>query len=576
VSCVEMNQSAIFIKQQIQTIFLWIFLLPPSYSWTTSGSHRTILKMSSSDLSPWKVEDIDQGKEAKSKLDIWPLDEHNTILLNEVHPRNYQNSSEPHDLYDLIAIGAGAGGLVSSKQSARRGAKSCMISEDKAGGDCLNVGCVPSKALISAAKAIQKVRRAANFGVIVPDGEIKIDFSAVMQRMRRLRAKISPADGHDATTGTGAHVFQGRGRFVGKDEIEVNGQRLRFKKAVIATGGRPAVPSDIPGLLNSPYTTNEILFNLETLPPRMIILGAGVIALEMAQTFAAFGTKVTLIQRSNRLFQSKGGDPEAAELLKKLLEKDGVEFVQGKVNQVKTLRERSDNDTSVLPLMSVNISTESNAETQLDCECLLVATGRIPNIEDLGLESAGVDYKLGDAGIIVNDLAQSTSNPNVYAVGDCVANVPRLTHMAGEMAKLVVQNSLFNDSWRLSSLVVPACMYTEPEYAIVGINSEEIAIKNSIEVDVYRAGLENNDRGILEDSNVGFCKIITKKGTDKILGATIVAERAGEMINEVSLAIKNGIGLEGIGRNIHSYPTTGEAVMGCGIQYINANAARLD
>lgn len=524
----------------------------------------------------WQAGNADQAKEAKSELEIWPLDDYNAVLLNEVHPRGYQSSSgQPHELYDLIAIGAGAGGLVSSKQAGRRGAKSCMISEFLAGGDCLNVGCVPSKALISSAKAIRQVRRAGEYGVVVPQADdVKIDFPAVMERMRRLRAKISPADGHDGTAGTGAHVYQGRGRFVSENEVEVNGTRLRFKKAVIATGGRPTIPSNIPGLADAPITTNEILFNLETLPPRMVILGAGVIALEMAQSFAAFGTKVTVIQRSKTLFESKHGDPEAGEVIKTILEKEGVQFLSGSTKKVTTLRDRT-NDSAALPLMCVTVSTEENGDVDLECECLLVATGRSANVEDLGLKAAGVEYTPGK-GVIINDLAQSVSNPNVYAVGDCVADVPRLTHMSGEMAKMVVQNSLFNDSWKLSSLVVPACMYTEPEYATVGISSESMASSEGAEVDVYRAGLEHNDRGILEGSNVGFCKIFTKKGTDEIVGATIVAERAGEMINEVSLAIKNGIGLMGVGRNIHSYPTTGEAVMGCGLQYINANLPRLE
>ena len=304
----------------------------------------------------------------------------------------------------------------------------------------------------------------------------------------------------------------------------------------------------------------------------MVILGAGVIALEMAQVFATFGSKVTVIQRSPRLFQSKGGDKEAAELLQEVLERDGVEFVTGNIKAVSTIRKRkrdnSDNSDTSLPLLGVKLETQGGV-VNLECECLLVALGRAANVENLGLENAGVEYKVGK-GVTVNDLAQSVSNPNVYAVGDCVDGVPRLTHMSGEMAKLVVQNSLFNDDWKLSSLVVPAVMYTEPEYATVGIASKDMAEKKGVEVDVYRAGLEHNDRAILESSNEGFCKIVCKAGTDEIIGATIVAERAGEMINEVSLAIKNNIGLRAIGRNIHSYPTTGEAVMGCGVQFINS------
>jgi pyruvate/2-oxoglutarate dehydrogenase complex dihydrolipoamide dehydrogenase (E3) component len=442
--------------------------------------------------------------------------------------------------------------------------------------------CVPSKALLRAAKAIREVRRSAEFGIRLP-GDIQIDFPTIMQRLRKLRLHIAPADGHAGTTSTGAHVFQGYGRFTGPNTLQVERKcddgttetvELHFRKAVVATGGRPAVPKNIPGLLEAPYTTNEILFNLSILPDRMVILGAGIIALEMAQCFATFGSHVTVIQRSERLFASTQGDMEAATLLQEELEASGVKFVQGKVSHVETLRERDANDPSLLPLIKVLVALADGSAVEFDCECLLVATGRAPNIENLGLEVAGVEYKAD--GVVVNDLAQSVSNPNIYAVGDCVAGVPRLTHMSGEMAKLVVQNSLFADNWTLSSLVVPAVMYTEPEYATVGISSEERAIQLGIAVDTYRAGLEHNDRAILESSNRGFCKVFCRSGTDEIVGAVIVAERAGEMINEISLAIKQKIGLRAIGRNIHSYPTTGEAVMGCGIQYINSHWQRLN
>lgn len=471
--------------------------------------------------------------------------------------------------------------MVSSKQSARRGAKSAMISAHLAGGDCLNVGCVPSKALLRAARAVREVQKCAQFGIVVADSNtVRVDFGKIMERMRKLRTKISPADGHEATVGTGAHVYQGRGVFTGPDTIQVGDTTLKFKKAVIATGGRPSVPN-VPGLAEAPYTTNEILFNLESLPPRMVILGAGVVALEMAQCFATFGSQVTVLMRSNTLFSSKLGDVEAAEILQKELEDCGVNFLNGSVKQVTTLRERNGDDTSQHPLINVIVGTnnDNSSDTtdvvELECECLLVATGRIANVENLGLEQAGVEYELGK-GIIINDRAESISNPNVYAVGDCVAGVPRLTHVSGEMAKLVIQNTLFKDDWKVSSFVIPAVMYTEPEYATVGISSVEMAEKKGVKVDVYRAGLEHNDRAILESSNVGFCKIFCKQGTDEIVGSTIVAERAGEMLNEVTLAMKNNIGLRAIGRNIHPYPTTGEAVMGCGIQFINSNWKRLD
>lgn len=518
--------------------------------------------------SEWVENDVNQAKEAKVELGIWPLDEHNAKLLNEVHPRGFVTSKEdaPHDEYDLIAIGSGAGGLVSSKQTARRGGKSAMISEYLAGGDCLNVGCVPSKSLIRSARAISQIRKASSLGIDVR-GDVVVDFPRIMERLRQKRATIAPADGHPGTEATGAHVYQGRGKLTGPNTLEVNGQTLKFKNCILAMGGRPAVPNGIPGLKAAPYTTNEQLFNLEELPPRMVILGAGVIALEMAQAFSLLGTKVTVVNRSSRLFESKAGDPEAASILQTELENDGVAFLSSStIEKVETLK---DNDEG-LPIMKVTVG-----DRNLECECLLVAAGRMANVENCGLEEGGVKYEAGK-GVIVDDYARSVSNPSVYAVGDCCAGVARMTHVAGEMAKLAVQNSMAKDDWKLSSLVIPAVAYTEPEMATVGISSEEQARKKGIECEVYRTGLEHNDRALLENSNVGFVKIIAKKGTDEILGATIVAERAGEMVNEVTLAMKNNLGLYAIGRNIHSYPSTGEAVMGCGLQYVNKHLPRFD
>lgn len=295
------------------------FAFPHRPGVSSNHSIRTLLAMTSRS---WTANDPEQAEDARQRLNLWPLDAYNAELLNEVHPRNFE-SPAPHEVYDLIAIGAGAGGLVSSKQAARRGAKSALISEHLAGGDCLNVGCVPSKALIRSARAVSQVRNAAEFGVII--GEFKVDFDAVMSRVRKCRAAIAPADGHSGSQATGAHVFQGRGVLTGPNTVEVNGKVLNFKKCVIATGGRPTVPR-ISGLTDAPYTTNEQLFNLETLPPRMIIVGAGVIALEMAQSFALLGSKVSIINRSSRLFESKSGDLEAADILQKELEKDGVSF----------------------------------------------------------------------------------------------------------------------------------------------------------------------------------------------------------------------------------------------------------
>ena len=296
---------------------------------------------------------------------------------------------------------------------------------------------------------IRETRKAAasqngfGIGFTTGDGEpldgvkVDVDFGRVMRRMRSLRAQIAPVDGHDRGDSVGVQTFQGRGVFTSPNTIEVveHGRELgdeknptiHFRKAVIATGGRPTVPGDVSGLKDAPYTTNLNLFNLQQLPRRMVVLGAGIVALEMAQAFAAFGSEVTVLARSRPL---SSGDDEASKVIRATLEKDGVRFLTGaSVREVRTIR-RPSSETE-LPLMSLSLScNERDAEVELDCECLLLATGRTANVEDMGLEEGGVDFH-PTRGVLVNDFAQSRSNPNVYAVGDCVANVPRLTHGKG-------------------------------------------------------------------------------------------------------------------------------------------------
>ena len=443
-----------------------------------------------------------------------------------------------------------------------------MISSNLAGGDCLNVGCVPSKALIRCARMIREVRKAKNeeeFGVKI-SGEVEVDFAQIMRRMRKLRAEIAPIDGHARGEEIGVHVYQGFGRFVSPDTIEIRDAgkdpvQLKFRKAAICTGGRAKIPGDIDGLKEAPFTTNETLFNLSKLPSHIVVLGSGVVSLEMAQTFATFGSKVTVLVRGEQLFPRS--DPDAGKLIQEALnENSGVEFLtKSKITKVQTIKHAEDEGD--LPLMKISIDQGGNA-LDIESDCLLIAAGRLPNVENLNLEAANVEYD-ADRGVIVDDQSKSISNSNVFSVGDCTAGVPRLTHMSGEMAKVVIQNALFDDDWKLSSLVVPSCMYTEPEFASVGILNAP-----TDEVDVWTASLEHNDRAILDSDNDGYVKIFCKKGTGTIIGCSIIGSRAGELINEVTLAMKNGIPLENIGRNIHCYPTTGEAIMGCGIQLINS------
>ncbi|KAJ1445970.1 mercuric reductase [Pelagophyceae sp. CCMP2097] len=492
---------------------------------------------------------------ALAETGIFPLDEHNASLLDAVMPLRWEDAA-PNDgfVYDLIAVGSGAGGLISAKQSARRGARSALISAHLAGGDCLTAGCVPSKALIRCARAAREGRRAADFGVGASAGPV--DFGAVMQRMRKLRAQIAPADAHVATTAVGADVYQGFGRFTGPNTIEVNGKILRFRKAVVATGGSPAVPN-IPGLKETPFTTNNNLFNLTVLPPRMVVVGGGPVGLEMAQAFACMGSKVTVLLRSNVLLPKE--DADAAAIVKAALVSDGVEFVYG-VSFTEV--EHTPAAGKAFPKISVVVK-QGQVEKTFECEVLLVATGRKPNVQGLGLENAGVDFDL-KTGVKIDDACR-TSNADIYAVGDCCTPF-QFTHVAGAMASAVVQNSLFGGNVKFSELLIPWCTFTEPEVAHVGLYERDFSALG-LECDTYAATLAHVDRAILEGDDEGFVKIHCKKGTDEILGATIVAAHAGEMISELTLAIQAKVGLGFLGRVIHPYPTVAEAIQSCGVSY---------
>lgn len=529
--------------------------------------------------SSWKDVNATKPVPDHDEVGVWPLDEHNVKLLDDVCPRSWQNPSRSAEfVYDLIAIGAGAGGLVSAKQSARRGAKSALIERHLAGGDCLNIGCVPSKALLRCSRAVAE-RKRGDFGMAALSGEAAaVDFGKVMERMRRLRAQIAPADSYEGTVKAGADMYFGNAVFKGPHEIEVAGQVLRFRKAVISTGGRAAVPP-IPGLREAPYKTNAELFNLDCLPPRLVVLGAGPIGCEMAQAFARFGSKVTVLDLLPQVMGQE--DADAAMVVKRALEEDGVRFLLG-ANTKKVEHFKTD-DGSPWPRIVLHVSKGEDDVEEIECDVLLVATGRIANVEGLGLEAANV--KTDRAGIIIDDELR-TSNPDILGVGDCCNRMDlRFTHMAGTMAGMAVQNALFSEhdslptnapSTKLSEVIVPRCTYTEPEVASVGMNSASAA-KQGVEVDQFKFNLDDNDRCILEGSYSGcFVKIFCKKGTEEIVGAVAVAERAGEVLAEVVLAMQHGIGISKLGRTVHPYPTSGEAVQQCGLQYNRTKWQRLE
>ncbi|MBC7968477.1 MAG: mercuric reductase [Fuerstia sp.] len=477
---------------------------------------------------------------------LMPQDEFNLQLEADVHPRDWKNPT-PSGRYNLVVIGAGTAGLVTAAGAAGLGAKVALIERSLMGGDCLNFGCVPSKGIISAARAAAAVRNAGEFGVNVPTG-VNVDFGAAMQRMRRLRARISPNDSAKRFRELGVDVYFGDARFISSDTIDVAGAKLNFKRAVIATGARAAAPP-IPGLDSVEYLTNETLFSLTELPRRLGVIGAGPVGCEMAQSFAQFGSEVFLVESEHGILPRE--DRDAAEIVQRRMIRDGVRRLCGGRSLV---------IKSSGGIRLTNESQGSKYDEQVDQ--LLVAVGRTPNVENLNLEAVGVEFH--EKGVTVNERMQTT-NPMIYAAGD-VCSPYQFTHAADFMARIVIQNALFMGRKKSTSLVIPWCTYTSPELAHVGINEHDAKEKN-IPVDTYLQKFHDVDRAILDGEDEGFVKVHVKKGTDKILGATIVASHAGDMISEISLAMTHGLGLGRIGSTIHPYPTQAEAIRKLGDQF---------
>ena len=481
-------------------------------------------------------------------IEVLPRDTYNTTLVANVHPPEWVNPV-PAERYNLVVIGAGTAGLISAAGAAGLGAKVALIERHLLGGDCLNVGCVPSKGVISAARAVHHARNSAEFGVM-NGPKLGFDFGAAMERMRRLRADISQ---HDSARRfrdeLGIDVFIGQGSFSGPDTVEVAGKTLRFKKAAVCTGARAAAPP-IPGLEEAGYLTNETVFSLTELPQRLAVIGAGPIGCELAQSFARFGSKVTLIELGSHILGREDGD--AAEILHTAFIREGIELQLG----VKILRAARRGSDKVLSL-------ERDGQTvEIAVDEILVGVGRAPNIEGLELEKGGIMYNKN--GVTVSDNLQ-TSNPNVYAAGD-ICFPYKFTHTADALARILIANALFMGRQKSSTLTIPWCTYTDPEIAHVGMYERD-ATDKGIEVTTLTVPLSDIDRAVLDGEAEGFARVHLRKGTDRILGATIVARHAGEMINEFSLAITNGIGISAIAKTIHPYPTQAEVIKRLGDAY---------
>lgn len=467
--------------------------------------------------------------------------------ISNVHPPDWANPS-PRAKYHLVVIGGGTGGLVTAAIASGLGAKVALVERHYLGGDCLNVGCVPSKALIRAARAWREAREAHTHfgGPSVNGGE---SFAVVMARMQTVRAGLSAIDSAARYRSLGVDVFFGEARFVAGDTVDVDGRKLRFHRAVIASGSRPLVPP-IPGLSGSNYLTNESIFSISELPRRLAVIGGGPIGAELAQAFARFGSSVTILELGKRILAND--DPDAAKVVARSLERDGVRLLTDvKVEQVKTT-----NGTTRVAY------TRAGEPGTVEAEALLVSSGRAPNVDGLGLEAAGVEY---DRGKVFTDERLRTSNHRIFAVGDVTGRL-QFTHTADAHARMVVPNALFFGRKKVSDLIVPWCTYTQPELAHVGASWSEVA-KLGDDADTITIPLSEVDRARLDGSDEGFLRVHLKKGSDRILAATIVADNGGDIISQLSQGITHQMGLGAIGKTIFPYPTQAEAVRKAADQY---------
>ncbi len=474
-------------------------------------------------------------------VSVYPTDEHNRTLLSNAHPADWVNP-DPAPRYNLVVIGAGTAGLVAAAGAAGLGARVALVESNLMGGDCLNVGCVPSKCIIRSSRAAADVMDAGRFGIKTPQ-EVEADFAQVMARMRKLRAKISYNDSVRRFKELGIDVFLGEGKFAGPDTVKVEDWKLRFKKAVIATGARAAAPP-VEGLAEAGYITNETVFSLTEKPGRLAVLGGGPLGCELAQAFSRLGSRVTVIERETQFLTRE--DREAAEILAESFAEDGI-YV--KLNTTVKKVKINGNDK----ILHVETNGE---ESSIAVDEILVAAGRAPNVQNLNLGAAGVDYN-SRTGITVNDRLRTT-NRRIYSAGDVCLKY-RFTHTADATARIVIQNALFFGRKKVSNLTVPWCTYTDPEIAHVGMYERE-AREKGIAVNSVKISMEDVDRAVADGEERGFVKIHLKEGADKILGATIVARHAGEMISELTAAMAGKVGLGAISNVIHPYPTQAEAI----------------
>ncbi|WP_417835258.1 dihydrolipoyl dehydrogenase family protein [Thalassospira tepidiphila] len=438
---------------------------------------------------------------------------------------------------DICVIGAGSGGLSVAAGAVQMGAKVVLIEKGKMGGDCLNTGCVPSKALLAAGHAAENARRASRFGVST--GPVEIDFGRAIDHVHSVIAGIAPHDSVERFEELGCTVIQAEARFTGPGEVVAGDTTIKAKRFVIATGSRAAVPP-IPGLETVCYFTNETIFENRVRPEHLIIIGGGPIGLEMAQAHHQLGAKVTVIEMGTILPKD---DPDLVAVVRDRIKADGISLYEGA--KTKEILDVNDQIRVVIEHQGIEITLEGSH--------LLLATGRKPNVENLGLKDAGIEYT--DRGISV-DTRLRTSNKKVFAIGDITGGL-QFTHMAGYDAGIVIRNALFRLPAKVDHSAVPWVTYTNPELAQVGLTEKAAREQYGDDIRVVTWDYAENDRARAEVETEGFIKVITKPN-GRILGAAIVGRQAGELIGVWSLAISKKMKIGAIAGMIAPYPTLGE------------------
>jgi dihydrolipoamide dehydrogenase len=457
------------------------------------------------------------------------------------HLRKYKKPK--HFDYNMVVIGAGSAGLVSAYIASAVNAKVALIEKNKMGGDCLNTGCVPSKALIRSAKILNYFKRAEEFGLEKQNPQF--DFSKVMERVQKVIKEVEPHDSIARYTELGVDCITGAAEILSPYEVRVNGKILTTKNIVVATGAGPLIPP-IPGLEQIKYLTSDNIWKLRELPKRLIILGGGPIGCELAQCFARFGSKVTIVEMSERILARE--DADASTFVSDAFKK---EFVDIRTSH-KALRLEIKDEEKYL------ICESNGKEVRIAFDEILLALGRRANIKGFGLEK--LDVEISKRGTIVaDDYLRTTNFPNIFACGD-VTGPYQFTHTASHQAWYVAVNALFSPfkKFKVDYKVIPWCTFTDPEVARVGLNELE-AKEKGIDYEVTKYGIDDLDRAIADSEAHGFVKVLTVPGKDKILGVTIVGNHAGDIIAEYVSAMKFGFGLNKILGTIHIYPTLSEA-----------------